>query len=121
MKFGLFYELQLPKPINNDPWDPDDERNIIMEMLDQVELADQLGISSPDFIRENLREYDEAHLDALIFIAQCGNRKHEDIMESIELFGKEVMPEFKERHETVHRKWRDEQLQGIEFPINSSI
>ena len=57
----------------------------------------------------------------LILTAQAGDRKHEDIMESIELFGKEVLPEFKDRHETVHRKWRDEQLYGIEFPINSSI
>ena len=28
---------------------------------------------------------------------QAGNNKHEDICESIELFGKEVLPEFKER------------------------
>ena len=79
------------------------------------------AIGSPDTIRKNIKAYEDNHLDVLILTAQAGDRKHEDIMESIELFGKEVMPEFKERHETVHRKWRDEQLDGVEFPINSSI
>ena len=79
------------------------------------------AIGSPDTVRENLKRYEEQHLDALILIAQCGDRKHEDIMESIELFGTKVMPEFKERHETEHRKWREDQLYGIEFPVNSSI
>ena len=77
-------------------------------------------IGSPDFIRDNLREYDAAHLDALIFIAQCGNRKHEDIMASLELFAKEVMPEFKERH-AEHQSWRAEQLKGVDFLVNSTI
>ena len=43
MKFGLFYELQLPKPYESDTWNPDDERRIIQEMLEQVELAYRLG------------------------------------------------------------------------------
>ena len=55
-----------------------------------------------------------------MFFSQCGDRQHEDIMESIELFGTQVMPEFKERHE-IHQKWREQQLDGVQFPINSSI
>ncbi len=43
MKFGLFYELQLPKPYDSEDWDPADEHRIFHEMLDQVDLADQLG------------------------------------------------------------------------------
>ena len=43
MKFGLFYELQLPKPAGQEQWGPEDERRIYHEMLDQVELADSLG------------------------------------------------------------------------------
>ena len=38
MKFGIFYELQLPRP-----WGPDDERQLYQNALDQVELADKLG------------------------------------------------------------------------------
>ena len=78
-------------------------------------------MGSPDFIRENLRAYEDANLDAIIFIVQCGDRKHEDIMDSLQLFAKEVMPEFQERHETKHRKWREEQLAGVDLLNNSSI
>ncbi len=38
MKFGLFYEHQLPKP-----WGADDEYNAFHDALAQIELADQLG------------------------------------------------------------------------------
>ena len=77
-------------------------------------------IGTPEFVRETLRKYEDAHLDTMIFVAQSGARKHEDVMDSIQLFGKEVLPEFKERHKE-HQKWRAEQLRDVEFPINSSI
>ena len=38
MRFGIFYEMQLPKP-----WAPDDERRLFHEALAQVALADRLG------------------------------------------------------------------------------
>jgi alkanesulfonate monooxygenase SsuD/methylene tetrahydromethanopterin reductase-like flavin-dependent oxidoreductase (luciferase family) len=38
MKFGIFYEHQLPRP-----WDADSEYRLLHEALDQVELADRLG------------------------------------------------------------------------------
>ena len=38
MRFGVFYELQLPKP-----WAADDEHRLFKEALDQVVLADRLG------------------------------------------------------------------------------
>jgi alkanesulfonate monooxygenase SsuD/methylene tetrahydromethanopterin reductase-like flavin-dependent oxidoreductase (luciferase family) len=38
VKFGIFYELQLPKP-----WRRDDEYELIQQALEQVELADRLG------------------------------------------------------------------------------
>jgi len=39
MKFGLFYELPMPRP-----WTEDAERRMFHEALDQIELADKLGI-----------------------------------------------------------------------------
>jgi alkanesulfonate monooxygenase SsuD/methylene tetrahydromethanopterin reductase-like flavin-dependent oxidoreductase (luciferase family) len=77
-------------------------------------------IGSPQFIRDNIRQYEAAHLDVLNLFSQCGDRKHEDIMASLELFATEVMPEFKERHPQ-HQKWRERQLDGVKFPVNSSI
>jgi phage regulator Rha-like protein len=78
-------------------------------------------VGSPDRVRETLKIYEQQHLDVMIFVAQCGDRKHEHIMESIETFGKELLPEFKERHEIEHKRWRAEQLQGVDYPVNSSI
>ena len=79
------------------------------------------AVGTVDRVREMLLTYEENNLDVMIFVAQCGDRKHEHIMESIELFGKEILPEFKERHETNHKAWREDQLATVDFPINSSI
>jgi alkanesulfonate monooxygenase SsuD/methylene tetrahydromethanopterin reductase-like flavin-dependent oxidoreductase (luciferase family) len=38
MRFGVFYEMQLPKP-----WGKDDERQLFHHALEQVVLADRLG------------------------------------------------------------------------------
>ena len=38
MRFGVFYELQLPRP-----WEQDDEHRLFHEALEQVCLADKLG------------------------------------------------------------------------------
>src|SRR6266508_6020926 len=44
MRFVIFYEHQLPRP-----WAPDDEYRLLQDALEQVELADRLGI---DYLRE---------------------------------------------------------------------
>ena len=38
MKFGIFYEHQLPRP-----WGPDSEYRLLQDSLSQIELADRLG------------------------------------------------------------------------------
>jgi hypothetical protein len=38
MKFGVFYELQLPRP-----WTDQGEFELLQNALTQIELADQLG------------------------------------------------------------------------------
>ncbi|HWO72990.1 MAG TPA: LLM class flavin-dependent oxidoreductase, partial [Dehalococcoidia bacterium] len=43
MKFGIFYELQLPRPVDKDQWNDDDEHRIVQETLEQIEFADKLG------------------------------------------------------------------------------
>jgi len=96
--------------------EPEDESARVLYRMSRRGLF----IGSPAFIRANVRQYEAAHLDILTLFSQCGDRKHEDIMESLELFAKEVMPEFKERHPQ-HQQWREQQLDGVTFPINSSI
>ena len=39
MEFGIFYELQLPRP-----WETGSEQQLFKNALDQVELADGLGV-----------------------------------------------------------------------------
>ena len=56
-------------------------------------------IGTPDQLREYLRRFEEAGVDQVIFVMQAGRNEHEHIMESIEIFGREVLPEFLERDE----------------------
>jgi len=57
------------------------------------------AVGTPDQVREFLRRYEEAGVDQIIFVLQAGRNRHEHIMESLELFANEVLPEFKERDE----------------------
>ncbi len=69
-----------------------------------VASGDETGLrgatGTPAQLREFLRRYEKAGIDQLIFVMQAGRNRHEHIMESIELFGTEVLPEFLERDET---------------------
>jgi len=56
------------------------------------------GIGTPEQIAANLRLFEEAGVDQVIFLQQGGNNRHEHICESLELFAASVMPAFKQRH-----------------------
>jgi alkanesulfonate monooxygenase SsuD/methylene tetrahydromethanopterin reductase-like flavin-dependent oxidoreductase (luciferase family) len=55
------------------------------------------AIGTPDQLTEFLRRYEDAGVDQVIFVLQAGNNQHEHIMESLEIFGTRIMPEFAER------------------------
>jgi alkanesulfonate monooxygenase SsuD/methylene tetrahydromethanopterin reductase-like flavin-dependent oxidoreductase (luciferase family) len=69
MKFGLFYEHQLPQP-----WGEDSELRLYQQALDQIELADRLGI---DYVWEVehhfLEEYSHSSAPE-VFLAACSQR-----------------------------------------------
>ena len=69
MKFGIFYEHQLPRP-----WQPDAEHRLLKDALEQVELADRLGI---DFVWEVehhfLEEYSHSSAPE-VFLAAASQR-----------------------------------------------
>ncbi len=77
MKFGIFYEHQLPKP-----WVAGKELKLFQDALEQA-----------------------------------GMNKHEHICDSLELFGKEVMPEFKEREIAREAKKAEELAPFIEVAM----
>jgi len=57
------------------------------------------AVGTPDQLRDYLLRYEECGVDQVIFNAQAGKNEHEHIMESLELFGREVLPEFIEREQ----------------------
>ena len=55
------------------------------------------GIGTPDQVREHLEVMEAAGVDQVVFIQQAGANRHEDIIESLELFAEKVLPDFKAR------------------------
>jgi alkanesulfonate monooxygenase SsuD/methylene tetrahydromethanopterin reductase-like flavin-dependent oxidoreductase (luciferase family)/putative sterol carrier protein len=52
------------------------------------------AIGTPDQIAELASRYEAAGVDQMILVAQSGNNVHEHVCDSLELFGKEVLPRF---------------------------
>jgi alkanesulfonate monooxygenase SsuD/methylene tetrahydromethanopterin reductase-like flavin-dependent oxidoreductase (luciferase family) len=69
MRFGLFYELQLPRP-----WGEGREQQFFQDSLDQVELADRVGFDNLWAVEHHfLEEY--SHCSAPeVFLAACSQR-----------------------------------------------
>jgi alkanesulfonate monooxygenase SsuD/methylene tetrahydromethanopterin reductase-like flavin-dependent oxidoreductase (luciferase family) len=62
-------------------------------------------IGSAATIRERLRKFESSGVDQVILLNQAGNNSHPDICESLEIFAREVMPEFHAR-EAEHQTWK---------------
>ncbi|HEY7134592.1 MAG TPA: LLM class flavin-dependent oxidoreductase [Acidimicrobiia bacterium] len=70
------------------------------------------AIGTPEQLREFLRRYEAYGVDQVIFVSQAGTNRHEHIMESLELFGREVLPEFAERDEA-HQREKAKRLEPV--------
>jgi alkanesulfonate monooxygenase SsuD/methylene tetrahydromethanopterin reductase-like flavin-dependent oxidoreductase (luciferase family) len=68
-------------------------------------------IGSPETIRRKLHRFKESNVDSIILLNQAGRNTHEHICESLELFAKEVMPEF-HALEPAHQAWKQKVLSG---------
>jgi alkanesulfonate monooxygenase SsuD/methylene tetrahydromethanopterin reductase-like flavin-dependent oxidoreductase (luciferase family) len=69
MKFGIFYEHQLPRP-----WTDGAEQKLFQDALDQVELADRLGIDFAWEVEHHfLEEYSHSSAPE-VFLAACSQR-----------------------------------------------
>ncbi len=69
MRFGVFYELQLPRP-----WTAHSEERLLAEALEQVEVADEVGIDVAWAVEHHfLEEY--SHCSAPeVFLSACAAR-----------------------------------------------
>ncbi len=66
-------------------------------------------IGSPETIRRKLRRFQSSNIDQVVLLNQAGRNTHEHICESLELFAKEVMPEFQAAHPEL-LKWKEQVL-----------
>ena len=69
MKFGLFFEHQVPRP-----WADGDEQRVFAEALEQIELADRLGFDCAWLVEHHfLEEYSHSSAPEL-FLAAASQR-----------------------------------------------
>ncbi len=69
MRFGLFYEHQVPRP-----WEEGDERRVMEEALEEVELADRLGFETFWLVEHHfMSEYSHSSAPE-IFLAALSQR-----------------------------------------------
>jgi luciferase family oxidoreductase group 1 len=69
MRFGIFYEHQLPRP-----WDEDSEYRLLQNSLDQIELADRLGYDYAWEVEHHfLEEYSHSSAPE-VFLAAASQR-----------------------------------------------
>ena len=86
MKFGVFYELQIPRP-----WGPEDELKLVQESLEQVELADQLGIDHAWAVEHHfLEEYSHCAAPEVFLAAAAGRTKRIRLGQGI----RQVIPKY---------------------------
>jgi alkanesulfonate monooxygenase SsuD/methylene tetrahydromethanopterin reductase-like flavin-dependent oxidoreductase (luciferase family) len=75
------------------------------------------AIGTPDQIADLLERYEQVGVDQAIFVSQAGDNKHEHICESLELFGKEVVPRFAERREEREAAKRERLAEACERAV----
>src|SRR6185369_5031029 len=72
MKFGVFYELQLPRP-----WGEGAEHRLFQDALAQIELADRLGIDHAWAVEHHfLEEYSHCSAPEVFLAAAAGRTKN---------------------------------------------
>ena len=60
-------------------------------------------------LRRKLRKFETSNVDQIILLNQAGKNSHAHICESLDLFAKEVMPEF-HANEPQHQVWKQKVL-----------
>jgi len=108
--YGQKQDRQRPPPGALNMWDEYNKWKAVNPEAAQKALTSGL-IGSPETIRRKLRKFESSHIDQVILLNQAGRNTHEDICTSLELFAKEVMPEF---HANVpaHEEWKADVLSG---------
>ncbi|RYE44181.1 MAG: LLM class flavin-dependent oxidoreductase, partial [Hyphomicrobiales bacterium] len=106
--YGASSGRQRPAPGTVNMWD---EYNKWKKANPEAHASALRGglIGSPDTIRKKLKKFQASNIDQVVLLNQAGKNTHEHICESLELFGKEVMPEFQGAHPEL-LKWKEKVL-----------
>jgi alkanesulfonate monooxygenase SsuD/methylene tetrahydromethanopterin reductase-like flavin-dependent oxidoreductase (luciferase family) len=64
-----------------------------------ISIRGAAGIGTPEQVRGDLRAFEQAGVDQVIFLQQAGNNRHDHICDSLRKFAREVMPEFAAREQ----------------------
>lgn len=91
-----------------------DDAPLAVKIMQQGLGSMRGAVGTPDQIAELCRRYEAVGVDHVGFALQAGKNRHEDICESLELFGKRVMPEFTERREQQEREKAERLAPAIE-------
>jgi alkanesulfonate monooxygenase SsuD/methylene tetrahydromethanopterin reductase-like flavin-dependent oxidoreductase (luciferase family) len=107
--YGAAQNRQRPAPGTVNMWD---EYNKWKRDNPEAQEAAVRGglIGSPETLRRKLRRFRSSHIDQVILLNQAGKNTHEHICESLELFAREVLPEFE--HDGEHDAWKQGVLSG---------
>ena len=92
-KWGLahYYRFGRHRPGGTDLWGT-------FTTAEREPMAGMVGVGGVAEIRERFEELEESGLDQVILLHQAGHYRHEHIVESLELFGATVLPDFRARH-----------------------
>jgi alkanesulfonate monooxygenase SsuD/methylene tetrahydromethanopterin reductase-like flavin-dependent oxidoreductase (luciferase family) len=60
--------------------------------VDEFDAQDMIIVGGPEKCLEKVRRYEAAGVDHLLCLMQAGRLRHEDILESIRLFGERIIP-----------------------------
>ena len=100
---GVVATITAPAPGTVNMWDEYNKWKRENPQAQEAALRSGL-IGSPETIRKKLRRFRTSHIYQVILLNQAGKNTHEHICESLELFAKEVMPEF--QHDPEHEAWK---------------
>ena len=85
-----------------------------MKILQQGLGSLRGAIGTPEQVVELVERYRQAGVDQVIFVQQAGPNQHEHICESLELFGKKVLPHFTKGREEREAAKREQLAEACE-------
>ena len=91
-----------------------DEGKLGVKILQQGLGSLRGAIGTPDQVIDLVDRYRAAGVDQVIFVQQAGPNKHEHVCESLELFGKKVLPHFTDGREEAEAAKRERLAEACE-------